>query len=500
MARVDELRTRTYNDLIAKLKSHGKCALIRCTGFGKTVMLSKLFEDYNKIVYFYPADCVKEVVETRYASSCENVTFVTFAKLARMDEDEFAEYEDFDLIILDECHRIGALKTREKLHSFLEHNKKAHLVGATATPDRMDLVDIVHEFFDNITVFEYTLHDAFTDGIIKKPYYCYCTFDVETDLRKEALRVGLSDEEVESVISSKLIEVSKLHDIPKVISNTCNAHCSDTSYLKFIVFFANTGHMDENHDTVINWFHQAYPDYTVSSLIVRSDKKEYKLNVKKLDTLCYKKNHIDLIFCIDMLNMGYHINDITGIVMFRGTESGTIYIQQLGRALSSGSEESAVVIDIVDNLHRKALYEDIGNAQKKKRFRIRKMVEKRLEERLKKEGKEYTQEEFNALVEIEFAKDIGNWWHNCNDIDRKDLIATDHIAEYRELIAKCVAEPISMRARMAYQAWIAAGGNPEPMTRENWENEDGNERVPLKPFAWLKNVSVNAVMKEYGLI
>ena len=53
---------------------------------------------------------------------------------------------------------------------------------------------------------------------------------------------------------------------------------------------------------------------------------------------------------------------------------------------------------------------------------------------------------------------------------------------------------------MAYQAWVAAGGNPEPMTKENWENEDGNERVPLKPFAWLKNVSVKAVMKEYGLI
>lgn len=41
MTKVEKLRLETFKDLLNKLDKYGKCALIRCTGFGKTVMASK---------------------------------------------------------------------------------------------------------------------------------------------------------------------------------------------------------------------------------------------------------------------------------------------------------------------------------------------------------------------------------------------------------------------------------------------------------------------------
>lgn len=46
MTKVEEVREKTQKDLVEKLNKYGKCALIRCTGFGKTWMLSKIFEEY----------------------------------------------------------------------------------------------------------------------------------------------------------------------------------------------------------------------------------------------------------------------------------------------------------------------------------------------------------------------------------------------------------------------------------------------------------------------
>lgn len=57
-----------------------------------------------------------------------------------------------------------------------------------------------------------------------------------------------------------------------------------------------------------------------------------------------------------MMNMGYHVDDLTGIIMYRGTKSGTVYIQQLGRILSSGASNAGIVIDVVDNIHQHSVY------------------------------------------------------------------------------------------------------------------------------------------------
>ena len=77
---------------------------------------------------------------------------------------------------------------------------------------------------------------------------------------------------------------------------------------------------------------------------VVTESEAEKLFVKKDDLT------IDLIFSINMLNVGYHVDSITGLVFKRWTASNQIYYQQLGRCLSSASDIIPVVFDFVNAL------------------------------------------------------------------------------------------------------------------------------------------------------
>lgn len=57
-----------------------------------------------------------------------------------------------------------------------------------------------------------------------------------------------------------------------------------------------------------------------------------------------------LLYCIDMLNEGVHVEDVDGVILLRPTVSPIIYKQQIGRALSAGKKKNAVIFDIVLNI------------------------------------------------------------------------------------------------------------------------------------------------------
>ena len=117
-----------------------------------------------------------------------------------------------------------------------------------------------------------------------------------------------------------------------------------------------------------------------------------------------------------------------------------------------------------------------------------------------------TPSEIKELQSLRLAFDQPDrWWLKANDLQPKDLIATGHEATYRELIAKTVAEPISMRCRQAWQAYVDAGGDTD-MTKEEYMkaasvfNANNNvDKTPLPPYCWMKSVSVQAVLDEMGI-
>lgn len=62
-------------------------------------------------------------------------------------------------------------------------------------------------------------------------------------------------------------------------------------------------------------------------------------------------NHLKLLLCIDMLNEGIHVDDLSGVILFHPTVSPIIYKQQIGHALSAVKDRTSVIFDLVNNVN-----------------------------------------------------------------------------------------------------------------------------------------------------
>lgn len=495
------IRIKTNLDMKKKLKEFGKCAVIRPTGFGKTCMATDLVSAYEKVLYLYPTQVIKDAVLNRYRANAKteeeavdeetvelvqeldsipNVTMMTYAKLCNMDFQKLDDM-DYDLIILDECHRIGGQKTNIQVKRLFARHPDTHFVGLTATPLRTDNYDPVNdpELFNGVEVFEYTLHNAFTDGILLKPYYCYCTYkDVyktaNADFREAALMAGedLTNPTVNEVYKREAFLAADIMKMENVVKDVCDKYAENPHDMKYIVFFSSFTHLHEKEEHVVSWFETAYPGTPVYTMTISSETKEFQRNTKELKE--FNMPGIKLIFAIDMMNLGYHIDDLTGIIMYRTTISDIIFIQQLGRVLSTGNDRPGIVFDVVDNLHRKGEFGETATSSKNI------VTEEEKEQALAELYTELFEENGEGVAVINEApddtpKDPVQEHEEVKPDHRKhcrifagDLIAVGNWATYRELIAKAVAESLAQRIVIAvhshFRAWCRAKNIEYPIT------------------------------------
>ena len=498
----DMVRQKTYDDMVRKLKKPPHlCAVPRPTGFGKTCMATDLIKtgNYKKILYLYPAGVVRNAVLNRYyydtdpetadlmknLKSIKNVVMTTYLMLAKTPDDS-PDLKGYDLIIFDECHRMAAFRTYPKAKALMRYNPNAHIIGLTATPNRSDGFDVIEKLFRGITVFPYTLHDAFQDGIYKAPHYCYVACDQKLNDKyvDTAFMAGedIDDLKVKRVLKRKFMEIQKVTTMNEdVLKDTCEEVLSDTSYMKFICFFSTHSNLLKLSKQIKHWFREAYPDHTIQELEISSRKPDFAKNVDALEALSYRKNGIDLIYAVDMLNMGYHVDDISGILMYRTTASDIIFPQEFGRILSSGNNKEHIVFDIVDNLHRSACFtnpfrdrntpgshnipgsERVSGIEPPDGIHIDpilpppskgpgsdnngKGIKKGSGGKTSNGGKTVTNgSNGNENPPTE------PWYNNVNTVYEDDIIFTAYTATYREMIAKLVAEPMQMRCKEAFEA------------------------------------------------
>lgn len=522
---------KTLRDARKLLRKYHKCLIVRPTGFGKTWLLTELIRSYKKVLYLYPSAVIADTVVDRYydleleengqdaepetielysmlkdENKITNCDLMTYAMLVRQSPRKLTSLaRKYDLIICDEAHRLGGSKTKSAMERlFAKANENTDFVGATATPTRTDNFDIASHFYGDRMTYAYTLYDAIEAGIIKRPNYCYATYDVRKDLEQGFADDGqdIKDKDVQSVINARMIEIARIYNMPSIIREVCEKYAESTDYMKFIVFFANKRHMTDKLPDVINWFAEAYPDHEIKTLKISSRTKAEQANTDKLGMLSPVSGRIDLIACIDMLNMGYHVSNQTGIVMYRGTKSNTIFTQQLGRALSAGADSSAIIFDVVDNLHNKAIYElyvkDARSAGKKGERQVpraaldnyeldarsNRILFKDTDGSLietqyhldKKSGKIVDRQgnpsTFNISPDgkITNSADLLSDSRHINAITQECLHATGHEAKYRDIIAKAMAEPLVQRCKYALQihfrSWCLVHGVKYPISDE----------------------------------
>ena len=354
-----------YETAKVLLEREGKAAIVHPTGTGKSFIAFKLCEENSdkKILWLSPSEYIfktqlENLKSTSEGYTPDNIVFYTYAKLTYLSDDEIEEIKP-EYIILDEFHRCGAEVWGKGVQKVLRTYANVPVLGLSATNIRYldNQRDMAEELFEGNIASEMTLGEAIVRGILNPPKYVLSVFQYQKDLKKYSYRVKHAKNKAVRDAGEKYLEalrraLDKADGLPEIFEKHM-----ENKRGKYIVFCANVEHMEEMTGYAEEWFggidgnphiYKAYSDDPETSKAFENFKKD-------------ESDHLKLLYCIDMLNEGVHVDDVSGVILLRPTVSPIIYKQQIGRALSASKTTKAVIFDIVmniDNLYSIGTIED----------------------------------------------------------------------------------------------------------------------------------------------
>ena len=286
--RLFEHNEKAYRAAVRMMEQYGKAAIVHPTGTGKSYIAFKLIEDNPEkvVIWLSPSEYIfKTQLEGLKRNDPDfplaNVHFYTYAKLmccTQAQLDEIAAQKSA-YIIFDEFHRAGAECWGESTVALLKLCPDAKFLGLTATNIRYldNNRDMAEELFDSRVASNMTLGEAVVMGILPAPKYVTTVYQYQKALAKYQARV------------------------------------------------------DNLRTPGIQDVNQKYLD-ALRRALEQADGLDKVFADFKTDT----GDRLKLLFCIDMLNEGVHVEGISGVILFRPTISPIIYKQQIARLDSIG--------------------------------------------------------------------------------------------------------------------------------------------------------------------
>lgn len=346
--------SKAYENACAMMKSFGKAAIIHPTGTGKSFIAFKLCEDNGEkiICWLSPSEYIfKTQLENLAAVSGgyqpKNIRFFTYAKLMDLTVDELVHIRP-DYIILDEFHRCGAQEWGRGVQALLECYADVPILGLSATNIRYldNQRDMADELFDGNIASEISLGEAMVLGILNPPKYVLSVFPYQKDLQKYQHRVCSVKNKAARDEGEKYLEaLRRALEKADGMDTLFYKHMTEPNG-KYILFCANKEHMEEMVMLASEWFSKVDPAPHIYRAYAEDPGTSAAFAAFKAD----KSDHLKLLYCIDMLNEGVHVDDVDGVILLRPTVSPIIYKQQIGRALAAGKKKNAVIFDIVLNI------------------------------------------------------------------------------------------------------------------------------------------------------
>ena len=327
-----------------------KIAIPRATGSGKTYLVGALAEQYNnerKLVLEPTRPLLDSIKEKFDEFGIANTDFFTYQKLIRMSDEDIAAM-DYKVIFLDECHHGTAPVWGLKIDFLMKTHSDSIIFGTSATTVRNDGVNVVETLFDNNAIEELPLSTAIARKVLPCPHYITAIYRIDDEFEKLKKRIedstNTKDEKIEFYrkMQEMKIHFEKSYGIPLILNKYIKVRNG-----KYLVFCKDKKHLNAMRDVVINWF-QTAGIKDIHSYAVYSDYPDKEKDYKEF---CDdNSDSAKILFSINMLNEGLHIEDVSGVLMLRTTQSNLIYLQQLGRLLEAGNKDKyLLVFDFVNN-------------------------------------------------------------------------------------------------------------------------------------------------------
>jgi superfamily II DNA or RNA helicase len=345
----------TYEKVIDLWKTIKRVAIIQATGTGKSYLIFKAISDFigkNKILIAPSNVIINQFKENPDYGWLIDKTVNTFLYHNKKKfSDEKIHGLKADLIILDEFHRVGAKMWEKKIKKLLQQNNDAFVLGTTATPIRYldGKRDMCDDLFFGNKANELTLPQAIVKKILPNPKYIASLITLQeeinyllSDLNNSRLSYD-EKEEIRKELLQRNLDWEKSKGVPELLKK----HLVNTNLNKFLVFCEGIEHLDKMEIEVEGWFQKA--GFRNRSKYRIHSKQNIKKN-KEIVEIFQNDNseNISLLFAVDMLNEGIHIENVDGVILLRRTESPIIFYQQIGRCLQVGND-NPIIFDLVNN-------------------------------------------------------------------------------------------------------------------------------------------------------
>ena len=239
----------------------------------------------------------------------------------------------YEYIVMDEFHHAAADTYLNLINSF----RPQSLLGLTATPERMDGLDIL-SFFDGHLSAEIRLPDAINRKLLC-PFQYFGVSD-NADLSGVRWLRGKYDQAELSralIVTHRAILV--IDKVRQILLDPLKA-----KGLGFCVSVEHARFMAEQFNLA---------DIPSDVLTAESCQNDRDLIQCRL-----QRGEINFIFVVDLYNEGIDIPELDTVLFLRPTESLTIFLQQLGRGLRlSDGKDCLTVLDFIGNANPNYRYD-----------------------------------------------------------------------------------------------------------------------------------------------
>ncbi|WP_183154295.1 DUF3427 domain-containing protein [Streptomyces shenzhenensis] len=317
-----------------EIRGRSRNLLVAATGTGKTVMaaldyrnLREKFEGGRPRLLFVAHR--KEILKQSLRTYQEVLDDASFGELLYGGEDPragnhvFASVQSlniqrleqmapdhFDIIVIDEFHHATATTYRR----VIDHFKPKELLGLTATPERMDGLNVQDEFFDGRIAAEMRLWEALENDLLC-PFHYFGIPD-GTDLTNLGWQKGTyANQELGDLYTGN-------HARARIVVKQICDKVSQPGAMRALGFCVTKAHAHFMAD----FFRQAGFQATA----LDSDSPA-AVRAQALSEL--RDGKLQVIFSVDLFNEGLDIPDVDTLLLLRPTNSATIFLQQLGRGL-----------------------------------------------------------------------------------------------------------------------------------------------------------------------
>lgn len=348
-----EHNRKAYEASTAMLAQTGKAAIIHPTGTGKSFIGFKLCEDNpnKRILWLSPSEYIFRTQLENLAATGnkvpKNIIFLTYAKLLLLSDDEIRGLQP-DMEIFDEYHRAGAACWGQGIARLRQLFPDAPMLGLSATNIRYldNQRDMAEELFDGCIASEMTLGEAIVRGILNSPRYILSIYSYQKDLEKYEKRVrSTKNKAVRAEAAMGLEALRRALEHAEGLDVIFDRHMTDR-HGKYIIFTPNYEVMQEYIALASDWFGKIDREMHIYSVYSDDPSASKSFRDFKADF----SDHLRLLYCIDALNEGVHVEGISGVILLRPTISPIIYKQQIGRALSASKSHEPVIFDVVNNI------------------------------------------------------------------------------------------------------------------------------------------------------